>query len=100
MTEILPAIIVNNFKELEEKIKLVEPYVKWVHIDVMDGKFTPQTSWPYSEGAIADLLKLDTKLNIEIHLMIDKPEKTIDVWIASSAKRFLIHYESTHELDE
>jgi len=45
MIEIIPAIIPKFFQEIEEKIKLVEPYVDWVQLDVMDGKFVNNLTW-------------------------------------------------------
>jgi ribulose-phosphate 3-epimerase len=90
MAEIIPAIIAKTFSELEEKIKLVEPYVNWVQLDVMDGKFAPQKIGYQPE----DLKKLDTVLNLEAHLMISEPEKAIDGWLNSGVKRILVHWEA------
>ena len=45
MPEIIPAIIAKDFLELEKKIKLIEPYVNWVQLDVSDGKFTTMKTW-------------------------------------------------------
>ncbi len=101
MIEIVPAIIAKNFDELEKKIKLIEPYacpepgrgINWVQLDVMDGKFAPEKTGYQPE----DLKKLDTKANLEVHLMIERPEKEIDRWINSGAKRILVHVEAIRE---
>lgn len=103
LIEIVPAIIARDFSELQMKVKLVEPYacpepdrgINWVQLDVMDDKFTPQITDYQPE----DLKKLNTKLNLEAHLMIFKPEKAISRWIASGVKRILIHVESTNETE-
>ncbi|MFQ5584775.1 MAG: hypothetical protein ACE5GL_10105 [Calditrichia bacterium] len=55
---IIPAINSSSFGEIEKKIKLVEPYTDWVHIDVADGTFTKNTLWHNP----ADLNSLDTNL--------------------------------------
>jgi ribulose-phosphate 3-epimerase len=123
MAEIVPAIIAKSFEELEKKIRLVEPYVNWVQLDVMDGKFAPEKSWPYichpelisgSRGNVQEMPKqanpergrrvrhdrikllkeLNAKLNLEAHLMIEEPEKEIDKWLESGVKRILVHYEA------
>ena len=64
MAEIVPAIIAKDFAELERKIKLVEPYVNWVQLDVMDGKFAPEKSWPYTAviPAKAGIQSVDSRL--------------------------------------
>jgi len=94
MAEIIPAIIANDFNELEGKLSQVEGLVSWAQIDVMDGVFTPPTTF----NNPSELNKLDTKINLEAHLMIDRPENTIEDWINSSVKRILVHYESTREI--
>ena len=119
MPEIIPAILAKDFADLQQKISSVEPYVEWAQLDVGDGKFTATKTWDNPE----DLKKIDTKLNLEVHLMISEPESEIDRWIVSGVnpvrnfetqqegeagakyisngvKRILIHYESTEKLVE
>lgn len=98
MAEILPAIIAQNIQEIQDKIKLVQAHAEWVHIDVMDGKFTPQLSWPYPGNVVSDLASLATTPNLEIHLMTEKPETHIHDWLEQKqVKRIIFHYEATHE---
>lgn len=96
MVEIIPAIIARDFNELKEKIKIIEPYVKWAQIDIMDGKFTPPITW----NNTSELSQLKTKLNLEAHLMTANPEKIINEWLDSPIKRILIHYESTNKIQD
>ena len=88
---IIPAIIAKDFKELKEKLSLVEGLVSWAHIDVMDGVFVAPGTWRAPE----ELNMVQTSLNLEAHLMIANPEDTIDAWLDSPVKRILLHYEST-----
>jgi ribulose-phosphate 3-epimerase len=93
-TEIIPTILVKSFKEIKERVELVEKYVKRVQLDVMDGIFVDNETWPYEEkGKPRDLKKIKTKLNFEIHLMVQEPEKVIDEWL-KVADRVIIHFES------
>lgn len=88
MAEIIPAIIGQNFAEIENKIHQIERSVNWAHLDIMDGTFTDKNSWQSPE----DLKFLDGKIKIEVHLMIRSPEAVIKKWIAV-ADRVLVHIE-------
>ena len=91
--EIIPAIIAKNFTGLKEKIKKVEPYVKWVHIDVMDGNFVPNFTWNKPE----ELKYYDPGVFLEAHLMIREPEKYVEDWIEAGIKRIIFHIEATSD---
>ncbi|MFH1461019.1 MAG: ribulose-phosphate 3-epimerase [Patescibacteria group bacterium] len=96
MIEVIPTIIAKDFEELKEKVKKVEPYVEWVQLDVMDGKFVDNITWNKPE----ELKELETSLNLEAHLMVEKPEEIIQAWIDSGVKRIIFHYESTQKHKE
>ncbi|MEK7123724.1 MAG: ribulose-phosphate 3-epimerase [Patescibacteria group bacterium] len=97
MNQIIPAIIPKNFAELEEKVRLVEPFVEWLQIDVCDGKFVPNISII----APAEIAKLSaggkTKLKLEAHLMIKNPEKNLDAWL-DAVDRVVVHYEALYDV--
>ncbi len=90
MIEIIPAIIAEDFRELKKKIRLVEPYVDWVQIDIMDGKFVPHSTWSEPKK----LKDINTNLKIETHLMILDPFKTVDDCLRAGVSRVIIHWES------
>lgn len=96
MIEIIPAIIAKDFNDLEMKIRKVEPYLDWAQLDVMDGIFVDNTTW----NNPSDLKNLETKLNLEAHLMINNPDQVIQDWIDSGVKRIIFHYESTEKHQE
>ena len=95
MMQIIPAINATDFKEVKKKIKLVERYVKWVHLDVADGTFTENTLWHDAR----DLVGLKTKLNIEVHLMVVNPEERALEWLFHPVKRILVHHETIDDID-
>ena len=95
MIEIIPAINAATWDEVVKKIRLVEPYANWVHIDVADGTFTRNALWHNP----LDLVGFETKCNVEIHLMEDRPEERIEAWLIEPVKRVIVHYEVTHDLD-
>ncbi|MBI4691982.1 MAG: hypothetical protein HY773_00850 [Candidatus Terrybacteria bacterium] len=93
--EIIPAINVDNFEEIQKRIKLVEPYAPpaggWVQIDVADGTFTKNTLWHNP----TDLAFLQTSLNIELHLMINNVDYRIIDWLLPNIKRIVFHIGSS-----
>ena len=90
MVEIIPAINAESFEEIERKIKLVEPLVKWAHLDAADGTFTKNTIWHNP----ADLVGLKTSLLLEAHLMIDRIERQIGHWMSPNIRRIISHIEA------
>ncbi|MBL7155283.1 MAG: ribulose-phosphate 3-epimerase [Candidatus Portnoybacteria bacterium] len=96
MIEVIPAILIKDFQELQEKIKKVEPYVDWVQLDVMDGQFVDNTTW----NNPADLKNLKTNLKLSAQLMIQNPEEHLDEWIDSGVERIIFHYTSTEKHKE
>ncbi len=91
--EIIPAIIAKNFKELKEKIEIVEQYVRWVQLDIMDGNFVPNFTW----NKPAELKYYDPGVFLEAHLMISEPEKYVGDWIDAGVKRIIFHIEATSD---
>ena len=96
MVEVIPSIIAKDYKELEEKIRAVEPYVERVQIDIMDGIFVQNRTM----DGMAELQKLETDLAIEIHLMVNKPENHIPRFLETKADKFLVHWETTQKFQE
>ena len=101
--QIIPAIIGKNIDEVAEQIELVENFVEWVQIDIMDGLFSPVEGWPFvniKDGPenleYIDFVRTDS-VKTEIHLMVNHPEKYLDKWIDVGVDRVLVHYESISE---
>ena len=92
MIEIIPTILNKDFKEVKESIKKVENYVNWVQLDIMDGIFVNNETWNNPD----DLKKIDSKVKIEAHLMIDKPIEKINDWL-DMVDRIIIHFESSKD---
>ena len=106
--EIIPAIIAKNFQELYDKIHLVEPYVKTVQMDVMDGIFVPNHTWPFDSSrdvefaqgkpSVNDLNKIDTDIFLEAHLMVEAPHRVLNEWLSSKIKRIILHWEAMEKI--
>lgn len=95
MHKVIPSINVPTFEEVQERIKQIEHHVSWCHLDVTDGIFSKHITWHNP----SDLPLLDTKLNVEVHLMIEEPEKAIDQWLIKPIKRVIVHLEAVKDID-
>lgn len=95
MIEIIPAINAKTWEEVREKIRRVEHYTKWIHLDVADGTFTKNTLWHNP----LDLVGFETVAKLEIHLMEDHPEERFEVWLFPQVKRIIVHEEVVHDFD-
>lgn len=98
MIEVVPAIIAKNFEDLESQINLVSPFIKTVQVDVMDGLYTPEASWPYTDGKIENI-KFPENIEVRVDMMVKNPENHIDTFINAGAKTLIIHIESTDSLE-
>ena len=85
-----------DFRNLEKDIKeLGECKIDFLHIDIMDGTFVPSFALSFS---IMKTLHEMTTIPMECHLMIEKPERYIDIAAKSGAKYISIHAEATHHI--
>lgn len=92
MIKIIPSILAETSDEFEKLLRSVEPYVDRVHLDIADGDFVPtKTISGYEE-----LIKMETKVKFDVHLMISRPEDQMYFWYKTKADRFLIHAETDH----
>jgi len=89
--EIVPAILVDSFREFERRIQLVEPFVKRVQWDVMDGCFVDNAT--YSDVSFLEDLK--TKLAIEADLMVCDPRRWLATFRGTLVDQLIFHVEST-----
>jgi ribulose-phosphate 3-epimerase len=95
--EIAPSILASNFAKLGDDIRSVEEGgADVIHVDVMDGHFVPNIS--IGVPVVASLHKA-TRLPLDVHLMIERPEEYIERFARAGASRILIHQEATVHLD-
>lgn len=90
--KIIPAVLTNDEQDLELKIRLAEKITPLAQIDVMDGIFVPS----YSVG-FKELQKIKTNMELEIHLMVIKPEMYFEGYKNARAKRIIFHFEATNK---
>ena len=97
MKIIAPSILSADFTRLGEEIKAVElAGADWIHIDVMDGHFVPNiTIGPM----IVKAAKKITSLPLDVHLMIENPDKYIPDFVKAGASLISVHAEASVHLN-
>ncbi|HLO14302.1 MAG TPA: ribulose-phosphate 3-epimerase [Anaerolineales bacterium] len=88
---ISPSILSADFARLGEEIAAVESAgADWIHVDVMDGHFVPNiTMGPF----IVETCRRITSLPLDVHLMIDNPERFIEPFAKAGATGLTVHVE-------
>ena len=92
---IAPSILAADLNNLQSEVESVEPYVEWLQVDVMDGRFVDNVSFD------AQVVKgLKTNLLIDVHLMVIDPDKQFVDYIKAGAKHITFHAEAIKESDQ
>ncbi|MCX5750122.1 MAG: ribulose-phosphate 3-epimerase [Candidatus Saganbacteria bacterium] len=96
MVKIAPSILSSDFRNLEAEIQKVEKAgADLIHVDVMDGHFVPNiTMGPLVVYAVRKV----TKLPLDVHLMIENPEKYIEAFAKAGADIIGIHAEASKNM--
>jgi len=92
---ISPSILSADFVNLEKDIKRIEKTdAKWLHVDVMDGHFVPNITIGIP---VVKAIRKITNLFLDVHLMIENPEKYVEDFAKAGADLITIHYEAAKE---
>jgi ribulose-phosphate 3-epimerase len=96
MVNFAPSILAADFWRLGEQVKAAEEAgANRFHIDVMDGRFVPNISLGMP---IVEAMRRGTALPIEMHLMIQEPERYVEAFIQAGADIVIVHQEATTHL--
>lgn len=96
MEKIAPSILSADFTKLAKEIKAVEDAnADYIHIDVMDGHFVPNiTVGPF----IVEAVRRATRLPLDVHLMIENPDKFIQDFAKAGSDIITVHAEACGHL--
>lgn len=96
MMKIAPSILSADFSRLGEEIRAIEQGgADYVHIDVMDGHFVPNiTIGPL----VVDAVRRVTKLPLDVHLMIEHPDRYVSDFAKAGADLIVVHVEAARHL--
>ncbi|GAB6096402.1 ribulose-phosphate 3-epimerase [Desulfatiferula olefinivorans] len=97
MKFIAPSILSADFSRLGEEISAVENAgADWIHIDVMDGRFVPNLTYG---PIIVQAAKASCRLDLDVHLMIEKPDGLIPDFVTAGADLISVHAEACTHLN-
>ncbi|MDE1924613.1 MAG: hypothetical protein KGH79_00310 [Patescibacteria group bacterium] len=104
--EIIPAVLPKSFKDLEEHLLRIKGAVKTAQIDVVDGSFAHNKTWPYKDAASFERivaeehgLPLWDELDFQFDLMIDNPAERIMDFVHAGASQIILHAKSAGAAD-
>lgn len=94
--KIAPSILTADFGCLAEQVKAAEEGgANYIHLDVMDGQFVPNITFgPLVVAAV----RAATTLPLDVHLMVQEPERYVQEFAAAGADIITVHVEATHHL--
>jgi len=96
MALIATSIVAADWTRLGEALETTRAAgVSMVHVDVMDGHFVPEIS--VGQPVVASLRKA-TELPVEVHLLVERPERFVEDFLKAGADRVSVQFEATHQL--
>lgn len=94
--EIIPGILEQTWEPIEKKLEIVKPFARTIHIDILDGKFAPNTTFldpmPFK--------KFSDEFFFELHMMVDNPVAYLKPWADAGFKRFIGQVEMMPDIVE
>lgn len=118
MNPIIPAIMPQSYSTMEKEVERVYESVDMIQLDIMDGIFVPEKTWPFKEFKskrpqmefITDIpwqeLQTDDlglphwdEIDYELDLMVQDADVYLDHWIALGPKRIIFHLESLDDIE-
>jgi ribulose-phosphate 3-epimerase len=95
--QLAPSILTANFGSLAAEIAAAEAGgANYIHLDVMDGRFVPNISFGPD---IVAAVRAATTLPLDVHLMIEEPERYIGAFAEAGATGITVHVEATRHLN-
>ncbi len=111
MKSITPAILEKDFSEVKNKLTSLLERVKCVHIDIQDGVFTEQPTWPFASGGFEDYdfhkiineeegMPFWEDFDFELDLMVSEAVENFDIYMKLGPKRLIFHLTAQKNVEE
>ncbi|MFH1444070.1 MAG: ribulose-phosphate 3-epimerase [Candidatus Peregrinibacteria bacterium] len=89
---IAPSILSADLEHLQKEVESIEPYADWLQIDVMDGRFVPNTAFP-----IEVVRTIETSLPLDVHLMVQDPTQYVQEFLPLHPQNITFHAEAVED---
>lgn len=107
MAEIIPAVLPKNYEDLKNKIALVRGLVPVVQVDICDGIFVKNTTWPFPSDEHFERILNEQEgmpfwedIDFELDLMVANAVENFDIYTKLGPKRIIFHLEAVGNLEE
>ena len=91
------SILSSSIKAADITKKLDKTVADYIHLDIMDGKFTENKTWTFSE--VKKIISY-SKLPLDVHLMVNNPEKYIEDYAMMNTSYLTFHFEAVKDVEE
>lgn len=96
MNRLAPSILAADLWNLGDQIRQLEQAnIQYLHIDIMDGTFVPSISFGFP---VLQSVRKKTDLFLDVHLMIDRPERYVEEFAKAGADLINFHIEATEDV--
>lgn len=93
---IAPSILAADFANLQKEVEMLNrSEADWIHVDIMDGAFVPNISFGLP---VTEAIHRHARKPLDVHLMIEQPEKYIEAFKNAGAEIISVHYEACPHL--